>query len=98
MEAATTVDWYNVSREFSSLRDRVTNIAEHLPVPMNLGDVQMYRGAYIGTRADYTVTEEDDAHAPQIVASALPAGRGVMVHTCFQHPVDRCLREKMDFR
>ena len=39
MEAATTVDRYKiVSKGIQSVRDRVTNIAEHLPAPMDPAD------------------------------------------------------------
>ena len=68
MVASTTVDDYKIlSKSIKSVRDRVTNIAEHLPAPM---DAEAFKECMVrhilgdGTR--YELTAEDDARIRQI--------------------------------
>ncbi|MDE7219957.1 MAG: lipoate--protein ligase [Oscillospiraceae bacterium] len=64
MAAATTVDPYKIqSKSIKSVRDRVTNIAGHLPVPMDTEDFKARVVRHILGPAGtvYTVTPEDDA-------------------------------------
>lgn len=69
MVAATTVDKYKIySKSIHSVRERVTNIAEHLPRPM---DGQMFKKRMVkeilgpeGTQ--YQVTPEDRARAKEL--------------------------------
>lgn len=69
MAAATTVDRYKItSKSIKSVRDRVTNISEHLPQPMDAEDFKKQVVKHIlgpdGTF--YQVTPEDDARIRQI--------------------------------
>ena len=69
MVASTTVDSYKItSKSIKSVRDRVTNIAEHLPVPMDPETFKAHMIRYImdGSDAVYTLTPEDDARIRQI--------------------------------
>ena len=71
MVASTTVDRYKIlSKSIKSVRDRVTNIAEHLPAPMDPESFKacMVRHIMGGSDAVYQVTEEDDARIRQIAA------------------------------
>lgn len=64
MVASTTVDSEKItSKSIKSVRDRVTNIAEHLPVSMDAMAFKdaMVRSIMAGSTHTYTVTEEDDA-------------------------------------
>ena len=64
MVASTTVDSYKiVSKSIKSVRDRVTNISEHLPAPMRPEDFKDCMVRYImqGSTETYTVTPEDEA-------------------------------------
>ena len=64
MVASTTVDSYKItSKSIKSVRDRVTNIAEHLPAPMDPLDFKqvMIRHIMGGSGDTYAVTPEDDA-------------------------------------
>lgn len=69
MVASTTVDSYKIlSKSIKSVRDRVTNISEHLPVPM---DAEAFKGAMVrhilnGSTDVYTVTPADDARIREI--------------------------------
>ena len=69
MVASTTVDSYKiVSKSIKSVRDRVTNIAEHLPAPM---DADMFKQAMVrsimnGSTRIYGVTAEDDVRIRQL--------------------------------
>ena len=63
MVASTTVDGYKIlSKSIKSVRDRVTNIAEHLPVPM---DPETFKECMVrhilGDGSVYEITPEDDA-------------------------------------
>lgn len=69
MVAATTVDSYKIlSKSIKSVRDRVTNIAEHLPAPMDPEAFKesMVRHIMAGSSAIYQVTPEDDARIRQL--------------------------------
>ena len=64
MVAATTVDHYKIlSKSIKSVRERVTNIAEHLPAPMSAERFKesMIRHIMGGSQNTYTVTPQDDA-------------------------------------
>ena len=69
MVEATTVDGYKIrSKSIKSVRDRVTNMAEHLPAPM---DPEAFKACMIrrimgGSSEVYAVTPEDDARIRQI--------------------------------
>ena len=69
MVASTTVDSYKItSKSIKSVRDRVTNISEHLPVPMDAETFKetMVRHIMNGSTAVYAVTPEDDARIREI--------------------------------
>lgn len=69
MVASTTVDDYKiVSKSIKSVRDRVTNISEHLPAPMSAEafKASMVRHIMGGSTAAYAVTPEDDARICEI--------------------------------
>ena len=69
MVASTTVDSYKIlSKSIKSVRDRVTNIAEHLPSPMSAEDFKaaMVRSIMAGSTDVYTLTAEDDARIRRI--------------------------------
>ena len=102
MEAATTVDRYKiVSKGIQSVRDRVTNIAEHLPVPM---DPETFKKCIVehilGDGATYTVTEEDDARIREIAAERFASWESVYgADPAFNiQRTGRFAGGKMDFR
>ena len=69
MVASTTVDSYKIlSKSIKSVRDRVTNISEHLPTPMDAETFKeiMVRHIMNGSPNVYTVTAEDDARIREI--------------------------------
>ena len=69
MVASTTVDDYKiVSKSIKSVRDRVTNISEHLPAAMSAEafKASMVRHIMGGSTATYAVTPEDDARIREI--------------------------------
>lgn len=69
MVASTTVDDYKIlSKSIKSVRDRVTNITEHLSAPMEAETFKdsMVRHIMAGSTATYQVTAEDDACIRQI--------------------------------
>ena len=69
MVASTTVDSYKItSKSIKSVRDRVTNIADHLPAPMDAETFKavMVRHIMNGSTAVYTLTPEDDARIRRI--------------------------------
>ena len=69
MVASTTVDSYKItSKSIKSVRDRVTNISEHLPGPMDAETFMetMVRHIMNGSTDTYTVTPEDDARIREI--------------------------------
>ncbi len=69
MVASTTVDSYKItSKSIKSVRDRVTNIAEHLPSPMNPDEFKkcMVRHIMRGSDSSYTITPEDDKRIREI--------------------------------
>ncbi len=69
MVASTTVDSYKIiSKSIKSVRDRVTNISEHLPSPMDAETFKkiMVRHIMDGSTKAYTLTPEDDAHIQDI--------------------------------
>lgn len=69
MVASTTVDSYKIlSKSIKSVRDRVTNIAEHLPAPMDAETFKKTMVQHImnGSTDTYTVTPEDDARIREI--------------------------------
>ena len=63
------MDSYKItSKSIKSVRDRVTNISEHLPAPM---DAEMFKETMVrhimnGSTDTYTVTPEDDARIREI--------------------------------
>ena len=64
MVAATTVDPYKIlSKSIKSVRDRVTNISEHLPRRLSAEEFKacMLRHILRGSAEVYTLTPEDDA-------------------------------------
>ena len=63
MVESTTVDSYKIlSKSIKSVRDRVTNIAEHLPAPMDADTFKecMVRHIMGSSGAVYEITPEDD--------------------------------------
>lgn len=71
MVASTTVDSYKIlSKSIKSVRDRVTNIAEHLPAPMDADAFKtcMVRHIMHGSDAVYQVTPEDDKRIRELAA------------------------------
>ena len=69
MVASTTVDSYKIlSKSIKSVRDRVTNISEHLPTPMDAETFKEIMVCHImnGSPNVYTVTAEDDARIREI--------------------------------
>lgn len=69
MAAATTVDSYKItSKSIKSVRERVTNIAEHLAAPMDAEDFKARVVAHILGRdgSVYQITPEDDARIREI--------------------------------
>ena len=69
MVASTTVDSYKIlSKSIKSVRDRVTNIAEHLPAPMDpeAFKARMVRSIMVGSTQTYSLTPEDDARIRQL--------------------------------
>lgn len=69
MVASTTVDNYKIiSKSIKSVRDRVTNISEHLPVPMDAETFKetMVRHIMAGSTETYTVTLEDEVRIREI--------------------------------
>ena len=102
MEAATTVDRYKiVSKGIQSVRDRVTNIAEHLPAPM---DPETFKKCIVehilGDGAVYTVTAEDDARIREIAAERFASWESVYgADPAFNiQRTGRFAGGKMDFR
>ena len=71
MVASTTVDDYKIlSKSIKSVRDRVTNISEHLPAPMDAETFKecMVRHIMNGSDAQYRLTPEDDARIRELAA------------------------------
>lgn len=69
MVASTTVDSYKIlSKSIKSVRDRVTNIAEHLPAPMDpeAFKERMVRSIMAGSTQTYSLTPEDDDRIRQL--------------------------------
>lgn len=69
MAAATTVDRYKIqSKSIKSVRERVTNIASHLPVPMDAGAFKdrVVRHILGPAGTIYTLTPADDARIREI--------------------------------
>lgn len=69
MVESTTVDPYKIiSKSIKSVRDRVTNIAEHLPAPLAPQDFKacMVRHIMQGSDAVYVPTEADQARIRQL--------------------------------
>ena len=84
MVASTTVDSYKItSKSIKSVRDRVTNISEHLPSPMDAETFKetMVRHIMNGSPAAYTVTPEDDARIREIAGGSSGAGSGFSEET-----------------
>ncbi len=75
MVASTTVDSYKItSKSIKSVRDRVTNISEHLPSPMDAETFKetMVRHIMNGSTAAYTVTPEGRRPHPGDRRGAVP--------------------------
>ena len=71
MVASTTVDPYKIlSKSIKSVRDRVTNISEHLPQPMDTDAFKQHMVRYLmrGSERVYTPTEQDLARIRQLAA------------------------------
>ena len=71
MVASTTVDPYKIlSKSIKSVRDRVTNISEHLPQPMDTDAFKRHMVRYLmrGSEKTYTPTEQDLARIRQLAA------------------------------
>lgn len=69
MVAATTVDDYKIlSKSIKSVRDRVTNIADHMQKPLNAEQFkwQMVKSIMHGRTDTYMVTKEDKQRIDQI--------------------------------
>lgn len=69
MVAATTVDSYKItSKSIKSVRDRVTNISEHLSQPMDAETFKqtMIRSIMNGSTSVYQMTPEDEARIQQL--------------------------------
>lgn len=69
MVASTTVDDYKIlSKSIKSVRDRVTNIAEYLPTPMDADKFKecMVRHIMKGSANTYVPTEEDKIRIRQL--------------------------------
>ena len=69
MVASTTVDSYKIiSKSIKSVRDRVTNISEHLPAPMDAEAFkqQVVRHILNGSTETYAITPKDDARIRQL--------------------------------
>ena len=68
MVESTTVDGYKIlSKSIKSVRDRVTNIAEHLPAPMDSEQFKECMVRHIlGDGTVYKITPEDDARIRQL--------------------------------
>ena len=76
MVAATTVDPYKIlSKSIKSVRDRVTNISEHLPRRLSVEEFKscMVRHLMHGSTDTYTVTPEDDARIRQLAQEKFSA-------------------------
>lgn len=62
MVRSTTVDDYKIlSKSIKSVRDRVTNVSEHLPAPMSPEEFKRHMISYImhGSDRRYVLTEQD---------------------------------------
>ena len=69
MVASTTVDPYKIlSKSIKSVRDRVTNISEHLPRRLSVEEFKscMVRHLMHGSTETYAITPEDDARIRQL--------------------------------
>ena len=69
MVASTTVDSYKIiSKSIKSVRERVTNISEHLPAPMDAEAFkqQVVRHILNGSTETYAITPKDDARIRQL--------------------------------
>ena len=76
MVASTTVDDYKIlSKSIKSVRDRVTNISEHLPAPMDAHAFKagMVRHIMNGSTEQYSLTPEDDARIRQLAQEKFAA-------------------------
>ena len=76
MVASTTVDPYKIlSKSIKSVRDRVTNISEHLPRRLSVEEFKscMVRHLMHGSTDTYTVTPEDDARIRQLAQEKFSA-------------------------
>lgn len=76
MVASATVDPYRIlSKSIRSVRDRVTNISEHLPRKLSVEEFKscMVRRLMRGSTDSYTVTPEDDARIKQLAQEKFAA-------------------------
>ena len=76
MVASTTVDPYKIlSKSIKSVRDRVTNISEHLPRKLSVEEFKscMVRHLMRGSTDTYAVTPEDDARIRQLAKEKFAA-------------------------
>ena len=76
MVASTTVDDYKIlSKSIKSVRDRVTNISEHLPAPMDSRAFKagMVRHIMNGSTEQYSLTPGDDARIRQLAREKFAA-------------------------
>ena len=71
MVKSTTVDPYKIiSRSIQSVRDRVTNISDHLPVPMDGRQFKKHMVSHLmqGSQKEYRPTSEDVRRIKEIAA------------------------------
>lgn len=71
MVAATTVDPYKIlSKSIKSIRDRVTNLSEHLPQSLTAAEFKecMVRHILRGSTDEYCLTPEDDRRIRELAA------------------------------
>lgn len=88
MVASTTPDSYKItSKSIKSVRDRVTNISDHLPQPMDPETFKetMVRHIMNGSRDTYAVTPEDDARIRELARKNSTAGTVSSARTPIQH-------------
>lgn len=95
MVASTTVDPYKIlSKSIKSVRDRVTNISEHLPRKLSVEEFKscMVRHLMRGSTDTYAVTPEDDA---RIVLRGNGIGIRTAAHQMSHHTRFKFLNRKL---
>ena len=95
MVESTTVDSYKIlSKSIKSVRDRVTNIAEHLPAPMDPDTFKacMVRHIMGGSDTVYEITPEDDKRIRELA----PLGAHLRRRPQVQHRAHRPAGRRQD--